>query len=422
MIRPSLPFFYGDADDIDAMTRSLPEMFPNLCSLIELPHRTRAGRTVLGIRLGTSRGLTTDMIMLTGNVHARELGTAEFCLHFANSLCEAYTARDGLICDAKTFSFEQIRTVVEELNLIIVPCVNPDGRDWVMQGRSEGDHAKMLWRGNRQLDGGPGCYGVDLNRNQDFLWDHRRYFRDATSVDTTDMPCSGSQTYRGQSPASEPEARNVAWLMDHFPYIYAYLDVHGTYGAIVHPWGHTFAQTTDSTQNFQNATFDGARDPDDASYREYMPPEDLATFQRLGAAFASALREVRGSEYLVAPAIELGRVVAFPPSGPGSFTYYRGTTGANDDCAYSRHFVDSAKAKVLAFTVEFGRPPGNDDAIDGFQPETALALPLIVQDLIAGTLGFCVETRASVPSQARLLLWAALAALAALILVLITSC
>jgi murein tripeptide amidase MpaA len=377
---------------------------------------------VLGLRLGTARALTTDMILMTGNVHARELGTAEFCLHFANSLCEAYAARDGLICGAKTFSFEQISSVVDGLNLIIVPCVNPDGREWVMQGRREGDHEKMLWRGNRRLDGGPDCYGVDLNRNQDFLWDYRRHFQNSTSVDTTDQPCSHSQTYRGQSPASEPEARNVAWLLDRFPYIYAYLDFHAAYGAIVHPWGNTFAQTTDPNQNFQNTAFDGARDPDDPSYREYLPPADLATFRRLGGAFASALAEVRGNEYRVAPSIELGRVEEFPPSGPGSFVYYRGTTGANDDYAYSRHFVDSEKAKVLAFTVEFGRPPGDDDLVDGFQPETALTLPMIVQDLIAGTLGFCVETRASVPSQARILLWAALAVLAALILLLIRSC
>lgn len=417
----ALPYYYHDSDGIDYLTRELPSLFPDLCQLIELPHKTAGGRTVLGVQVGNARGSNVDMILLTGNVHARELGTAEHCAHFAYNICRAYQDEDELRCGNKVFSFAQIRTIIEGLNLIIVPCLNPDGRDHVFAGRASGDHEQMLWRGNRQLDGGPDCFGVDLNRNHDFLWDFPSHFQNSFSVDTTTRPCSASQTYRGSAPASEPEAKNLVWLMDRFTAIYAYLDFHAAFGAIVYPWGDDFSQTTDPTQNFANPAYDGVRDPDEDAYKEYMPAEDLATFQRLGRAFNSALNAVRGKEYGLSASIELGRVILSDPHGTS--IAYRGTSGCNDDYAYSRHFVNAGKSKILAFTVEFGEPLTDDAATAlGFQPSMYLEMPAIVEDLIAGTLGFCLETKASVPSEWQRLLLILIALLVAILAAIWASC
>lgn len=420
-MRATLPFSYFTAEGIDHLTQLLPEMFPSLCSLIELPHPSREGRTIHGVRVGKARAPDTDMILLTGNVHARELGTAEFCVYFAYNLCQAYAEHDDLRCGEKTFTYGQIRTLIEGLNLIIVPCVNPDGRAWVMQGRQDNDHGMMLWRGNRQLDGGEACYGVDLNRNQDFLWDFPVHFANALSVDTTTRPCSASQTYRGTCVTSEPEAKNIVWLMEHYGFIYAYLDFHCAHGSIVYPWGHVLSQSSFMNQNFRNPAYDHQRDPDDPSYREYIPPGDLAKFRELGEAFITNLQQVRGSSYGLMAAIELGLTPNTDPHAGGWF--YRGTSGANDDYAYSRHFVNANKAKIMAFTVEFGNRLDEDPfAANGFQPSMEIQMPAIIEELIAGTIGFCLRARSSLPSQAALLIAAAITVLVLIVTSIIQSC
>ena len=65
-----------------------------------------------------------------------------------------------------------------------------------------------------------------------------------------------------------------------------------------------------------------------------------------------------------------------------SFSLYP-TSGASDDYAYSRHFVDGTKGKILSFTVECGT---------SFQPSWQEAEKVIIE-LCAGLVGFCLGTR-----------------------------
>ncbi|HEX2880709.1 MAG TPA: M14 family zinc carboxypeptidase, partial [Polyangiaceae bacterium] len=207
-------------------------------------------------------------------------------------------------------------------------------------------------------------------------------------------------------------------LMDQFPYIYAYIDFHCAYGAIVHPWGDDQLQLSNPSMNFMNPVYDHQRDPNSGSYGEYMPPEDLETFRRLGQKFCNALAGVRGASYQVMSAVELAPAPDVDPQSPALW-WYSATSGANDDYAYSRHFSDPSKSKILAFTVEFGTPVDNTSdatAVVGFQPAIP-QMQWIIQDLIAGTLGFCLEVRASVPSQRSYLLIALLVAVITLLVV-----
>ena len=68
-----------------------------------------------------------------------------------------------------------------------------------------------------------------------------------------------------------------------------------------------------------------------------------------------------------------------------SFTLYP-TAGTSDDYAFSRHLVDSSKAKVIAYTIEWGsehnptpfHPPYNE-------------MQHIIQEVMSGLLEFCLR-------------------------------
>jgi hypothetical protein len=62
-----------------------------------------------------------------------------------------------------------------------------------------------------------------------------------------------------------------------------------------------------------------------------------------------------------------------------SFSLYP-TSGASDDYAFSRHFVDGTKSKILSFTVECGR---------SFQPSWQEAED-VIRELCAGLIAFCL--------------------------------
>src|SRR5205814_8157325 len=81
-----------------------------------------------------------------------------------------------------------------------------------------------FWRKNRRpAPRGQGfrSIGVDLNRNFPFLWRFDRHFAQGT-VESTHKP-GDYETYVGPRPASEPETRNVMWLLDRFPNIRYYV-------------------------------------------------------------------------------------------------------------------------------------------------------------------------------------------------------
>jgi hypothetical protein len=199
------------------------------------------------------------------------------------------------------------------------------------------------------------CGGVDLNRNFDFLW--------SSGIGTSASSCS--QTYKGSSAFSEPETRNVRYLLDTFPNIGYMLDIHSYSELILHPWGDDHNQTTDPTMNFMNPVYDGLRGTGGAgSYREYIPGSDLDRFVLLANNMRNAIDDERGRIYTVKQGMDL-----YP------------TTGTTEDYAYSRHFVDASKRRVMAYVVETGTQ---------FQPPFAEGYN-IIKEVATGLVNFCVN-------------------------------
>ncbi len=129
-------------------------------------------------------------LLVTATIHAREYATEVGTL-FAETLASLY----GTDPD--------VTWILDHHEVHVLLVMNPDGRKMAETG--------LLWRKNTDNDDGcanPSLWGVDLNRNYDFMWDC----------------CGGSsgnacaETYRGPGGASEPEVGAVeAYMVGLFP-------------------------------------------------------------------------------------------------------------------------------------------------------------------------------------------------------------
>jgi hypothetical protein len=347
--------------EVESALIGLAAAHPSICELITLPHTTVEGRTSHAVRLGTAAANTVDAYYLTGGVHAREWGSCEILVNMATDLCDAYAGGTGVAYGGKTFSAAQVKVLMERINVIIFPCVNPDGRSF-SQTPSNG-----LWRKNRNPAASGGVaskIGVDINRNQDFLWDFNTAFAPAAinaSLASTDP---AHDTYHGGAPHSEAETRNVNYIHDTYTRIRWYIDVHSYSEDILYVWGNDEVQVADTAKNFQNSAYNHQRGLLGDSYSEYIPDNDLSKLIALSDAFTRTLGEVRGKYYVSKP----------------SFSLYP-TAGTNQDYAYSRHLAVPGLSKALSFTVEWGTE---------FQPPWA-EMQEIIKDVSAGLMGLGLE-------------------------------
>src|SRR4029434_3013686 len=86
---------------------------------------------------------------------------------------------------------------------------------------------------------------------------------------------AGADIFKGPGAFSEPETRNVRWMIDTFTNLACMIDIHSYSELVLYPWGDDENQTTNSNQNFQNPAFDGQRGIVGSGYKEYIPAADL---------------------------------------------------------------------------------------------------------------------------------------------------
>lgn len=351
---------YMNVTEVQSALIGLAAAYPSICELITLPHVTAEGRTSHAVRLGTAAANTVDAYYLTGNVHGEEWGSSDILVNLATDLCEAYSGGTGIGYGGKYFSAGEVKTLMEQINIIIFPCVNPDGRSYSQSGSSG---YSGLWRKNRNpadSGGDPGKIGVDINRNQDFLWDFNLAFAPAAINSYVASTDPSDSTYHGSSPGSEAETRNINFIHDTYTRIRWYVDVHSYSEDILYTWGDDELQVDDPTKGFQNPAFNHQRGLIGDDYDEYIPDGDLSSLLALSQVFTRCLAEVRGKYYVAKPAFSL-----YP------------TSGTNDDYAYSRHLSNPALSKTLGFTVEWGTE---------FQPPWT-EMEEIIKDVCAGLMG-----------------------------------
>ncbi|HEX6850711.1 MAG TPA: M14 family zinc carboxypeptidase [Candidatus Polarisedimenticolaceae bacterium] len=138
---------------------------------------TVEGRTVWAVKISDNVAVDEDepAVLVVAQHHAREVMTPEIAMDAVDYLLTRY-ATDP-----------QVKAWVDATEIWILPNHNPDGTNHVFTADSN-------WRKNRRNNGG-GVFGVDQNRNYPFQWN-------ACGGSSGD---ASSDTYRGPSPASEPE-------------------------------------------------------------------------------------------------------------------------------------------------------------------------------------------------------------------------
>ncbi len=194
---------YYTPAEIEAKIDSFQKSYPNLARKVDLTTLTGAQKThdkrgifALKVSDNVARDEDEPAVLLAANHHARELTTPVMVFGAIDRILKAYAT------DPK------LKALVDGYELFFVPCVNPDGVNWVWTKDN-------LWRKNRRPNGGT-SFGVDNNRNYPFLWG-----KCGASSRTT------SQTYKGPAAGSEAENKTMmAFSRAYRPEIY--LDFHSS--------------------------------------------------------------------------------------------------------------------------------------------------------------------------------------------------
>lgn len=315
---------------IDAAVDHITGSYPSIATAVTLPEASVESRTIKALKIADGAGAQRPGVLFLGGTHARELINPETVVSFALRLCDAYVNNTGLAFGPKSYEPGTIQSLVKSLDIVLLPMVNPDGRNFCLMPGGD-----PMWRKNRSNHPAHTCRGVDLNRNYDFLW--------SSGIGTSSDSCS--DVYKGPAAFSEPETRNVRWLIDNFPNLACVVDIHSYSELVLFPWGDDENQTTDPSQNFQNPVFDGQRGVVGSGYKEYIPVSDLEAHKAMGGRIRDGIAAVRGRVYTSQQSISL-----YP------------TTGTTHDYAYARHFVDTGRRRILGFTVETARAFQPDDA------------------------------------------------------------
>jgi len=209
---------------------ALQDSYPQIASL-SIIGQSLEGRNIYALKISDNVHFdeSEPEVIFIGCHHAREWIAVEIPYLLAQYLVENYST------DA------QVRDLVDESEIWIVPLLNPDGLQYSI-------HFYRYWRKNRR-DNGNGTYGVDLNRNYDYMWGYD---------DEGSSPYTGSEVYRGPSPFSEPESRAIRDLFTQRNF-QALVSFHSYSQVILYPWGYTDQPAPDDALLDQIATEMSAR-------------------------------------------------------------------------------------------------------------------------------------------------------------------
>ncbi|MEM1452026.1 MAG: M14 family zinc carboxypeptidase [Planctomycetota bacterium] len=201
--------------EIESVLDQMRATYPQFVSQKMSIGQTIQGRDIWMIRVSDNPDVDEDEpeARIDAMHHAREPQGMQTTLYFLSYLFEEYGS-------------DPVATyLLDERELYVVPCVNPDGYEF---NRSQAPGGGGLWRKNRR-NNGDGTRGVDLNRNYPFQWGGN-----GSSGSTS------SETYRGPSPSSEPETQAMIQFISSRAFETA-LSVHTFSDLWLAPWGYVEA-------------------------------------------------------------------------------------------------------------------------------------------------------------------------------------
>ncbi len=186
---PNLGGYYTFTQ-MEAAMDALVATYPALASKTTLG-TTVGGRNIWCIKISdnvSSDEANEPEVLFMGLQHAREAIGGSSTIFLMQYLCEKYS------------SDTRIKELVDNREVFIIPCMNPDGWEY---NRSTNPNGGGSWRKNRRPNGGA-SYGVDLNRNWGVDWGNCSGASASCGSST-----STDDTYYGPSVFSEPETQAV---------------------------------------------------------------------------------------------------------------------------------------------------------------------------------------------------------------------
>lgn len=171
--------------------------------------QSHENRSIYALFVGHTNASKPRRILINAMFHAREWVTPPVATYLSERLAVA-----------KANSIEPYASLLDDVQVIIVPVANPDGYEYSAT-------EDRLWRKNRR-PGSP-CVEVDLNRNWDLDFDGS----EASSVHKCD------DVYKGPFAFSEPEAQSLRDLIITIPGITLHLDIHSYSQLVLGPWSYT---------------------------------------------------------------------------------------------------------------------------------------------------------------------------------------
>jgi hypothetical protein len=285
---------------------------PDIARLVNLG-QSYEGRQVFALKVSKNPELndsTKPDVLITGCYHAREWVSVEPPVFYANQLVKGYAADDSM------------KHLVDNLQIWIVPIVNPDGLVYSQGSANDRLDSVRLWRKNRRPVSIEGCrqgVGVDLNRNYDFQW---RLFGDEPCPNISD-DLGGSddpenEIFRGVRAETEPELKALKSLVDDPERRFrAQLDYHNYSQLVLYPWGYQVSTSPDDktlsalARRISDEIFKVDR-------KQYQPQQAIQLYattgssidyaygvNRVGAAFLIEMRPTSGNFNLPESQIEM---------------------------------------------------------------------------------------------------------------------
>lgn len=161
--------------------------------------RSHTGRAIFLFSLGQGE----RSVLFAGGFHGAEWVTQWLMLRFTEALCHSVRTDSD-------FAGVDIASFLRRREILIVPCVNPDGTEIFLHGAEAAgefaplvrSHSKenVLWNAN--------AAGVDINHNFDAGWEKLRAMEKKNGIDAP-----SPRQYGGAFPESEPETRALCDLV-----------------------------------------------------------------------------------------------------------------------------------------------------------------------------------------------------------------
>lgn len=206
---------FHDPSEVDTIMNDLATAHPSLAKVSTIG-TSYEGRPIKVLKISDNVAMTEPDegdVLIVALHHAREWISVEMALYLAEQILTQYATNPRLRAD------------VDNLQIWIVPVVNPDGFAYTWSPAGD-----RYWRKNRR-NNGDGTFGVDLNRN----WGHQWGLSSGSSGMTS------SDIYRGTAPFSEPETAALSTFANGLKNLKTMLTYHSFSELFLRPWGYTTA-------------------------------------------------------------------------------------------------------------------------------------------------------------------------------------